>query len=207
VAQRLDAWKEYEQDVRRLLLGKLLEWFPQVPNRALKVYGERALAGAKGRYKIDISAEIHFGDLRLLFLVECRYWNSRVPQDAVLSLRSKVEDVGAHKGIIASLVGFQSGAVRVARANGIALWHYHPGSPSVFEAVVAIINWERLLSGFRATCVKWVRGIEYNPTPWHFEDNNGPYFARPAGFATNLKKLAASLWPVWVFTLFKGREE
>ena len=42
---------------------------------------------------------LEFRDLTLLFLVECKFWSRKVPQDAVLILISICDDLGAHKGI------------------------------------------------------------------------------------------------------------
>ena len=45
----------------------------------------------------------------------------RVPVNDVEEFHSKLDDIGAHKGIIVTTVGFQRGAVQTAKARGIAL--------------------------------------------------------------------------------------
>ena len=186
--------------------GKLMEWFPHVSNNSVKVFGKRSLLGAKGTYEIDCSAEIQFKELRLHFIVECKFWSNRVTQDVVLSLKSKLDDLGAHKGIVVSRGGFQSGAIKVARANGIALWHYSP-SPELglLEIPVAMIDWKAVLSELRASSVKWIRGIRYDRQAWYFYDNNIPRPIRTGTLGTALKILAESFWPIWVVRLFRGR--
>jgi hypothetical protein len=198
-------WETYEHIVRDLLRGKLAEWFPHIPNSAVKVYGKRSFTGAKGTYEIDASAEIHLKDLKLLFVVECKFWKSQVSQDVVLSLRSKVEDLGAHKGIIVSRSGFQPGAIKVARANGIALWHYDPAPPKYFQPMVLVGGPPPPDLPFRPFCIRWIRGIRYNPASSRFYDNVTPWPIRLSTVPAVLKALAASFQPVWGIRLFVGR--
>ena len=56
-----------------------------------------------------------------LFLVECKCYGHSVPVDDVEEFHSKIDDIGAHKGIMVTTVGFQEGTVKTARGRGIAL--------------------------------------------------------------------------------------
>jgi restriction system protein len=71
--------------------------------------------------KIDVSFEVEVAGARVLVLVECKQYGKRVDVGAVDEFFAKVQDVGAHKGIIVSTVGFQHGAEKAAEARGIAL--------------------------------------------------------------------------------------
>ncbi|MFN0179621.1 MAG: restriction endonuclease [Gemmatimonadales bacterium] len=82
----------------------------------------RNYRGASGQeHQIDIAVEYELGRVAILFLIECKSWNSKVTLEEVLVLEGRLRDIGAHKGVIVTTVGFQEGAVRLARAKGIAL--------------------------------------------------------------------------------------
>jgi len=77
--------------------------------------------GDSGEYEIDIVARFEvLGGANIVVLVECKHWNSPVKRDNVMLLDAKLRDTGAHKGIIFSTAGFQSGAIQYASARGIA---------------------------------------------------------------------------------------
>ena len=52
---------------------------------------------------------------------ECKLWSSRIPKDTVHTLRSKVLNVGADRGVIFTEVGFQSGARAATQHTNILL--------------------------------------------------------------------------------------
>jgi len=162
-----DDWREYEIAVSQLLAGKVLRWFPHLAKKDMAVYGKKKYVGSRGEYEIDASAEVLLGDVRLLFIVECKYWSSKVVQDVVLELVGKVQDLGANKGIIVSKEGFQLGAIRLARAHGIALWHFQPGRPRLFIPFVAAIDWEAVARSFETT---WLDGC----AEWTITQKTGP---------------------------------
>jgi Restriction endonuclease len=63
---------------------------------------------------------LHAG-VEFLWLVECKWWDRRVPKAAVVTLSGIMLDVGADRGIILSRRGFQSGAPAMARKSNITL--------------------------------------------------------------------------------------
>lgn len=76
--------------------------------------------------KRDIKVDVSFNytithGANVLFLVECKCYNHAVPVDDVEEFHSKLDDIGAHKGIMVTTVGFQKGAIKTARGRGIAL--------------------------------------------------------------------------------------
>jgi hypothetical protein len=198
------SWEDYEIKVQNLLRGKLLRWFPYLPDDSVKVYGKRIIPGSKGTYEIDVSAEVNLGELKLLFIVECKHWANRVPQDVVLSLKSKLEDLGAHKGIIVSKGGFQKGAIRIARGNGIALWHYTGVSTAGFDPLTLTVDWEATISEFESKWLRRLRGVKYNPRPWRFRDNNLALSVPRSVLMSNIWKIINSFWPIWILELTYG---
>lgn len=76
---------------------------------------------SKRDIKVDVSFNYNIAGADLLFLVECKCYGHRVPVDDVEEFHSKIDDIGAHKGIMVTTVGFQDGAIKTARGRGIAL--------------------------------------------------------------------------------------
>ena len=64
---------------------------------------------------------------RILGLVECKCYRSRVEVSDVEEFYSKVDDIGAHKGIMFTTVGYEAGAVKVAKGRGIGLFILREG--------------------------------------------------------------------------------
>lgn len=76
----------------------------------------------KRKIKVDVSFVLNIaGGASLLVIVECKHYSHRVPVDDVEEFHSKLDDIGAQKGILVTTVGFQDGAVKAARGRRIAL--------------------------------------------------------------------------------------
>lgn len=87
------------------------------------VYHQKVYTGRVSQrdIKIDISFDYTIAGANLLFLVECKCYNHAVPVDDVEEFHSKIDDIGANKGIMITTVGFQDGTVKTAKGRGIAL--------------------------------------------------------------------------------------
>lgn len=76
-----------------------------------------------GTYQIDVLAEFTALGTELKVFAECKKRESRsIERDEASDLYTKVKSAGAHKGVLISTTGFQSGTVQFAKAHGIALW-------------------------------------------------------------------------------------
>lgn len=73
-------------------------------------------------YEIDLSYRFRIAEADYLTLIECKHWNRSVGRQVINCFRSIVDDIGAHKGIVVTTVGFQEGAVGFAMNCGIALF-------------------------------------------------------------------------------------
>lgn len=74
-----------------------------------------------GTYQLDIFATFTaFGD-QFNVIAECKRYTNPVNREKVVILADKVKSLGAHKGILISTSGFQSGAHEYAKKHGIAL--------------------------------------------------------------------------------------
>ncbi len=90
--------------------------------RKHSVYLHKKYQGKSGQiHDIDVSVEFVELGVRFVVLVECKWWNRPVGIQEVLVLSQRLEDIGAHKGIIVTNVGFEKGAFKFAKARGIAL--------------------------------------------------------------------------------------
>jgi restriction system protein len=74
-----------------------------------------------GNYEIDIKAEFQALNCNFTVLIECKRHRNSIRRDVASLLEGKLQSNGAHKGIIFSTAGFQSGAIEFAKLHGIAL--------------------------------------------------------------------------------------
>jgi len=140
VVGRLGTW----HDGRMMDANPDSPWNPRIPvsitptdfERLVLTWLERCAEGEKqrveaehlgivqgrgGDYKIDALVKLTvFRGALVIVLVECKHQTRPVEREDVMVLQAKVRDVGAHKGMLFSTSGFQSGALEYARAYGIA---------------------------------------------------------------------------------------
>jgi restriction system protein len=82
-------------------------------------------------YQIDVLAKFQaFAGAEFTVLIECKKYHSAVERELVQVLHDKVRSVGAHKGMLFATSGFQSGAIKYAKAHGIALVSIIDGAAS-----------------------------------------------------------------------------
>jgi hypothetical protein len=122
---------DYEKFVQRLISELTSQ-------HGCEVYHLREYVGKVSgrRIKIDVSFEFLIFGARILFLVECKHYNHNIEARDVEEFHSKLSDIGAHKGMVVTTVGFQDGAVKTAKGRGIALAlldpHTRPGELVMF---------------------------------------------------------------------------
>lgn len=81
-----------------------------------------------GTYQIDIYARFIAMGVEFKIIAECKRYATPVSREKVAVLADKVKSLGAHKGIMISTCGFQSGAFEYAKKHGIALLQVIDGS-------------------------------------------------------------------------------
>lgn len=127
--------------------------------RELVEYRSEHLAlmnGVDGEYVIDVVAKFSALGAHFLVLVECKHQVRRIERHDVQVLHTKILSLAAHKGMMFSVSGFQSGAVEYAAAHGIALvevatgvsnWHTRsaelPTPPPPWVSIPKYIGWLR----------------------------------------------------------------
>jgi len=89
---------------------------------AIEVYHRKRYVGKRtGQpYEIDLSFSFRKGGVDFLVLIECKYYGAKVRVNDVTEFAYKIGDIGAQKGILFSTVGFQRGALKVAKGSSIA---------------------------------------------------------------------------------------
>jgi len=105
-----DNYEQFTQQVMSSIIG-------------VTVHHQRVYIGRVSQrdIKVDVSFNYTIAGADLLFLVECKCYAHSVPVDDVEEFHSKIDDIGAHKGIMVTTFGFQEDAVKTARGRGIAL--------------------------------------------------------------------------------------
>ncbi len=102
-----------------LFIKRVMESLVGVTVHHQRIYTGRV---SKRDIKVDVSFNYTIAKgADVLFLVECKCYNHSVSVDEVEEFHSKIDDIGAHKGIMVTTVGFQEGAIKTAKGRGIAL--------------------------------------------------------------------------------------
>ena len=86
--------------------------------------------GDDGEYEIDVTVRFTALGAEYLTLIECKHTKRPVEREKLQALHSKIHSIGAHKGMIFSTGGFQSGAIEFATAHKIATVHVTDGASS-----------------------------------------------------------------------------
>jgi len=166
---------QYEKFVRDIISGELSKI---IPGGRSTVTHNRRLVGKSGhKHQIDIFAEITIAEIELRVVVECKFYSQRVGVDDVLEFSTRIQDISAHKGIIVTTVGFQEGALNVARSYGIALVKVgklaFKGKSSGWETVLSTPTFEESTPGERFA--KW---LGEGKSPARSIANEGRFFDR-----------------------------
>lgn len=84
---------------------------------------DKTVVRGPGKVKYEIDCLVTFKSLGLptKWIVECKDWRSRVPQEVAASLRQRVTDTGADKGILVCPWGFQAGTINQAEISSLVL--------------------------------------------------------------------------------------
>jgi hypothetical protein len=104
-------WEEYQHQAGGLL--RELGFSTEVNARLREANGTV--------HAIDVAARRTVAGVKLLWIVECKFWNRRVPMEKVAALKAIVDAVGADRGLAMSESGFQSGSIRMAVQKNITL--------------------------------------------------------------------------------------
>jgi restriction system protein len=102
------AWSGYQEDAAEFFRSLGLEAETNV-----------TIKGVRTSHDIDVLVRSRHAGFDVMWVVECKHWNSRVSKLHVLALREIVSDTGADRGILLAENGFQSGAVEAASLTNV----------------------------------------------------------------------------------------
>lgn len=90
--------------------------------KEFKIEHNKKIETYDSTYQIDVFAEYIALGCNHKVVIECKHQGDSIKRAIVTDLYTKIQSMGAQKGILISTSGFQKGAVRFAGAHGIALW-------------------------------------------------------------------------------------
>lgn len=119
--------------------------FQEVTAQAFRQIGcvaeeDICVEGARAEHDIDVLVTFDSHGFKVKWILECKAWNTNIPKEKVLTLKSIVEDVGADKGFIISKNGFQPGAIKSAESTNIELITLDKLKKIISSSVVPFIN-------------------------------------------------------------------
>ena len=103
-------WKDLQDKVAEILNESSI--FAESP---------KIIHSVRNDYEIDVYAKEIINSRDNIILIECKNWNTRVPQTIVHAFRTTLSDIGANAGYIISKKGFQKGAIQAAENTNIQL--------------------------------------------------------------------------------------
>jgi hypothetical protein len=118
-APKPKAWENYEQ-----VVNYLLERFSETFGLGLeRVEGKQKLVGdSEMEWTID-GKGVKTDDGGIIVIESRRYTTSKVKPGAMGELAYRVRDLGAAGGIIVTPIGVQEGGVKIAKKEGIEIFH------------------------------------------------------------------------------------
>lgn len=81
----------------------------------------KQISTVRGTVDIDVFAVDYNSTPSVEYLIECKYWNTDIPQSVIHSFRTVVNDYGSQHGLIIAKKGFQSGAYEATKNTNIHL--------------------------------------------------------------------------------------
>lgn len=103
------------------------EWIVEVLGSAadaldeLRITPHDRVTGSDGTFDLDATVRFRLMGLEFLVVVEAKRHSNPIKRELVQALLSKVQSIGAQKGVMFSTSHFQRGAITFAMAHGIAL--------------------------------------------------------------------------------------
>lgn len=114
-----DKAKEYELMVRKVFSQNVAkDW----PIKNFKFFHRNRIKGIDSNlYEVDIAFEFEIATSKLLGIIECKNYSRTVGKNIVAEFSTKISQLRANFGLIVSPLGFQKGAVNLAKNMGIKL--------------------------------------------------------------------------------------
>ena len=103
-------WKEYQEAAAEFFRSLGLEAQTDAP-----------VQGVRTSHNVDVLVRSHHVGFDVMWIVECKHWNTKVPIAQEKAKRTNKTEAGADRGIILSESGFQRGAFAAAALTNVQL--------------------------------------------------------------------------------------
>lgn len=121
-------WEDFEEEVAKYIEKKIADWCLWLNPEFLKVRRKPKYYSKvrESEIKFDVGIEgypsTQTDTPMFIWIWECKDYPKRtVAVDEVEEFAEKIRQVGAHKGTMVTRLGFQKGAINVAKSYGIGL--------------------------------------------------------------------------------------
>lgn len=191
------AWKDY-QEATAAFYREL----------GLSAETDVSIDGVRGEHSVDVAVRGHRAGVEFLWIVECKFWDRRVPKATVATLSAIMLDVGADRGIILSRRGFQSGAPAMAQKNNMTLTSLEQlkedtkGEYIERQCDRICQRCDSILTALHSSQLEKLRNPDDNPLDWP----DIVIGARAGALKTATTEAVAGRWPVGITHARDGRE-
>jgi restriction system protein len=120
-------WKQYQEEAAK--------FFRSI---GLQADTDVTIEGVRTKHDIDVLVSSQHVGFEIKWIVECKFWDSKVTKLHVLALREIVSDTGADRGILLAENGYQSGASEAAKLTNVQLTSLAELSDSAEHDVLAM---------------------------------------------------------------------
>lgn len=104
------SWREYQEEAAEFFRGL-----------GMTAETDVTLQGVRTTHDIDVVVRTDYAGFNIVWIIECKHWETPVNKLHVLGLREIVSDLGADRGILLAEAGFQSGALEAAHLTNVQL--------------------------------------------------------------------------------------
>jgi hypothetical protein len=128
--------RDYESLVE-VVFTQLLE---QDSVKNIVIEKNKILQGKTTSHEIDVYWEFFAGGIKYSTIIQAKDWEQKVPQGEMLKLKAIIDDLpGQPRGIFITKTGYQSGAMDVAKANGIITYELREPTDKDWEGRIKTI--------------------------------------------------------------------
>lgn len=155
------SWKEYEEDIFSIFKS-------EYPSAQINFNVLRKGRYSKTNRQCDILIEDYVAGNRMTIVVDAKYYGSNVDVKDVDSFIGMLEDIGAHKGLLVTKVGYSDAALNRA----------HYASTDVELDILNFDELQKFQGHFTATVVGDIGFVMPSPFGWVIDARPTPdYFA------------------------------
>ena len=128
-SQEPDNWQDLQNRVATLL-----------KTAGLQVEIGKHIKTPRGNIEIDVWAQDNSHPIPIVYIIECKNWNKKIPQTVAHSLTTVMHETGANIGFLISKFGVQSGATNYLQHTNIKAMSY-----SEFESLYIDSWWSSFM--------------------------------------------------------------